>query len=398
MLKLFRKSGLSVRDLVAAGSAFLLVLVLMTSALSLAWYPANIGTYIFVAVLTAVVWPVSRVLPLATLVVVAVIVVVPLFWGYSDLEIRIIPLAVAGFRAAASGTRAYLVLPVTVVAALVALLPEFPRMLTVGEINNRVIVEWISDPSRRVLIALMLMVVLALGFAINRMRVVASDLALRNEQLLVLQASERERVSTEVRTAIARDIHDVVAHHVAAMVVRAQAADSVADREPERLREVVQAIAAEGNDALTAMRRAVQMMRAEGRDEPAAFDASVDVLVGRLRNGNRRVSVVGALSDADDAVRPTMLSILQEALTNVLLHSDSPQVDVRFAASPGFARMTVEDDGPGRDGSGLSNGGHGIRGMRERADAAGGSVVAGPRIGGGWSVRVVLPVSSGRDA
>ena len=96
MLKLFRKSGLSVRDLVAAGSAFLLVLVLMTSALSLAWYPANIGTYIFVAVLTAVVWPVSRVLPLATLVVVAVIVVNVLVWlGSGDWSLRFLALALS---------------------------------------------------------------------------------------------------------------------------------------------------------------------------------------------------------------------------------------------------------------------------------------------------------------
>ena len=394
MLKLFRKSGLSARDLIASGSALILVLALMTIALSLAWYPTDLGRYVFVAVLAAVVWPVSRVLPLTTLAVTACIAAVPFLWGYNNLEIRIIPLAIAGFRAAAGGSRAYLIVPVTAVAAILALLPEIPLMIAFGEIlNNRFVVDWIPDPSQRLLLALVLSVILVLGFAINRMRVVASDLAVRNEQLLVLQAAERERVAAEVRTAIARDIHDVVAHHVAAMVVRAQAADSVADLEPERLRETVQAIAADGNDALSAMRRAVRMMRADGPGEPGTFDAAVDVMVGRLNNSERRVRVGGELSDAGEAVESTMLWILQESLTNVMLHSESRDIDVHFSSSPAFHRLTVEDNGPGRGGSGLLSGGNGIRGMRERADAAGGSVSAGSRLGGGWSVRVVLPVT-----
>jgi len=397
MLKLFRKSGLSARDLVVSGAALIIVLTMMTVALSLEWYPTDLWRYVLVAVVTAVVWPVSRVLPATTLILVAAFVAAPSIWGYNDLEIRMVPLAVAGFRAASAGSRAYVVLPVTAIAAAIALVPEAPLMFAPGNTLSRTfIAEWITDPSRRLMVALVLAVILALGFAISRWRTVANDLALRNEQLLALRHAESERVATEVRTAIARDIHDVVAHHVAAMVVRAQAADSVADREPERLREAVQAIAAEGNDALTAMRRAVRVMRTDGRgalDSPASVHSAVDAMTGRLRDVGRRVSVDGDISGAGEDVTLTAMWILRESLTNVMLHSDSRDVRVRLSRSPDSVGVLVEDDGPASTSSGLSSGGNGIPGMRERADTLGGTVSTGPRPGGGWSVRVVLPLT-----
>jgi len=412
MLTPFRKSGLSAHDVIAAGAALVLALVVMGVALSLAWYPEEPWKYVFALIVSAIAWPVSRVLPKTVLGVAAVIVAAPFVWGYGDFEIRVLPLAVAGFRAAAMGSTVRFVVPVTAGAALFALLPagSLATMMTEtrgGGIHfewapsNRIVVEWISDPSRHAMIVLVLTVILALGFAIKRLRVAAGDLASRNEELLVLQASESERVAAEVRTAIARDIHDVVAHHVAAMVVRAQAADSVADREPERLREAVQAIVADGNDALTAMRRAVHMMRSDSLTlvhEPAAFSSAVEVLAGRLRSSGRQVHVEGEIPEAGERATVAVLWIVQEALTNVLLHSEARDIRVRFSASTDSVGVTVEDDGPGVASTGLVGGGNGVRGMTERAFAVGGSLSAGPRAGGGWSVRALLPLMDGRGS
>jgi signal transduction histidine kinase len=240
-------------------------------------------------------------------------------------------------------------------------------------------------------------VVAALGYAVHRQQQavhrqqqIAEDLNRQNAELIALRASERERVAIEVRTAIARDIHDVVAHHVAAMVVTAQAADRVADRDPALLRTTVRAIAVEGNEALAAMRQVVQVLRQRPNSD-RSFETALRELTDRLGTSGRRVTVSGEIAGTTEIVRDAVLRIVQESLTNVLLHSDAEHISVSFATTGSDIEVRVEDRGQRSETTPPTHAGNGIRGMRERARALGGQLSAGPRAEGGWTVRAVLP-------
>jgi signal transduction histidine kinase len=394
MPKLFRKGGSMVGDVALSAAALTVALAVMAVARSTFWHPMRAGRYPFVAVVSAIAWVTSRVYPKTTLIVVAAVVAWSPEWGIGAFELCTIPLAVAGFRAAVAGAPVAFVVPVVGISAAMAQLPNFGQVQTFLEYGSRLL-DWFYDPSRRLMIAIVLAVILALGYAMHGLRSEASDLASRNEQLIRLQVSESQRVAAEVRTAIARDLHDVVAHHVTAMVVRAQAAERVADLDPGKLREAVQAIADEGNDALAAMRRTVKMLRSGGSSpmlEPMSFRAAVDGLIEPLRSSGRQVEVDGDISGAGELVQLTVLWILQEALTNVMLHSGSHLIGVQLTDAPEIVEMTVRDSGPSSSPAGMTSGGNGIHGMKERAAAVGGRVSVGPAAGSaGWTVHAVLP-------
>ena len=402
MLKLFRRSGFSARDCVVAGTALALILVAFQFALFLGWRPLYFREYVLAAAVSAGAWLVSRAAPRTVLVIVAVVVAVPFIWGHAGTEVRLLSLAIAGFRAATFGSPIRFVVPITALSALFAVSPTIAigRIMKLSDRPQEMVMllSWMADPSQTVTLILGLTAVLALGFTIMRLHLAADGLAAQNDRLRLLQESERERVSQEVRTAIARDIHDGVAHHVTAMVVQAQAAVSVCDQAPERLADVVRSIASEGNDALAAMRRAVQIMRSDtqhGMGAPGTFESAVETFADRLRVSGRQVRVAGEFSPADDEAKITLLWILQESLTNVLLHSDAPHVGVQFSLEQERVRMVVEDAGPSAAHTRMASGGHGVRGMTERASMAGGVSSAGPRSGGGWSVCVDVPAFQG---
>jgi signal transduction histidine kinase len=223
-----------------------------------------------------------------------------------------------------------------------------------------------------------------------------------NDELVRLRAADRDRIAAEERAALARDIHDVVAHHVSAMVIRAQAADRLADSDPDGLHTAVQGIAADGKEALASMRRVVRVLRTERTptDSIPLVDA-IEHITARVRDAGIEVDsdvrVPGELTEFEEA---TVLRITQEALTNVLLHSRARRVRVGLTGDATGLHLEVLDDGaPGDAGEHgtSSEGGNGLRGMRERAAALGGSVTAGP-VDGGWRVAADLPVGEGRAA
>jgi signal transduction histidine kinase len=126
--------------------------------------------------------------------------------------------------------------------------------------------------------------------------------------------------------------------------------------------------------------------------EPMSFRAAVDGLIEPLRSSGRRVEVDGDISGAGELVQLTVLWILQEALTNVMLHSGSHLIGVQLTDAPEIIEMTVRDSGPSSSPAGMTSGGNGIRGMKERAAAVGGRVSVGPASGSpGWTVHAVLP-------
>ncbi|GEA81632.1 hypothetical protein CUD01_20760 [Cellulomonas uda] len=255
------------------------------------------------------------------------------------------------------------------------------------------------DLSSAVQLVALVVAAALLGAMVHRLARTSASLAERNAQLVALQeVRAREAVAAE-RTRIARELHDVVAHHVSAIVVRAQAADRVADAQPDAPREAVRWIAPAGKEALDAMRSVVRVLRAADEEAaPYAPTAGLDALPGVLaRVREAGLDVRATLPDPLPACAPqvglAVVRVAQEALTNVLVHSAAPHATVTLTRSATDVVLEVTDPGPPRPptaGTGL--GGNGLLHMRERAAAAGASVVAGALPGGGWRVRLVVPL------
>nr|WP_228046498.1 histidine kinase [Saccharopolyspora sp. HNM0983] len=200
--------------------------------------------------------------------------------------------------------------------------------------------------------------------------------------------------------ALARELHDVVAHHVTGIVVQAQAAQHVAADNPQAAAGALGAISDSGSEALAAMRRLVGGMRgAETGPEHATTDLRAD-LRSLVQHAEQRKS--GPHPDFQLDVRlpgpvpgdigRSALRIVQEALTNVERHGVGvTSVRIRVRTDGGDLVVQVADDGrPARAQPLGGPGGYGLVGMRERVELLGGRFAAGPG-GAGWCVEVVLP-------
>jgi signal transduction histidine kinase len=223
-----------------------------------------------------------------------------------------------------------------------------------------------------------------------------------------LRAVESQKVVVEERTRIARELHDVVAHHVSAIVIRAQAAERLAPGRPEVAVEAVRWIADAGKEALTGMRQAVQVLREADGDRALELaphgDRALELVpqptLADLRGIVERLAPVGldveiALPDPLPAVDPQVelaaVRIAQEGVTNALRHAEARRAVVRVAAEAGHLVVAVDDDGRSGKAPALSASGHGLRGMAERAAACGGRLDIARSDLGGWSVRASLP-------
>jgi signal transduction histidine kinase len=231
----------------------------------------------------------------------------------------------------------------------------------------------------------------------------AIGLALREVDTRRRAALEDVR-STE-RMELARELHDVVAHHVTGIVVAAQAAAVVARTSPDDVDRALAAIEHAGTDALTAMRRMVGVLRGqdtEGARTPGAELAEVPALVQRFDPDSRlvRLTTDPGLEHAvlPPGVAATGYRVVQEALTNVRRHAPEAatvEVDVRIREEA--LLVSVCNDGvSAAPGSGRSGGGFGLVGMGERVAALDGMFTAGPTAPGVWTVSVRLPLRGAR--
>jgi len=377
----------------------------ITVGLRLGWYPLNVGNYVAVGLIAALAILACREFPLAGLLTIGIITIFPP-WFFDEPEIRMIPLVFAAYFATSRGLRPVIAVPLVAFFTLFTVVP----FLAYGWIGIGA-VEMINyyplrDPSTRVLSAVVMLAAVLVGIFAQRQTATTAKLHERNEQLQALRNSEIERIASQERTRIARDIHDVVAHHVSAMVINAQAAEHVADAQPEKLRPAVRSVISNGQEALTAMRRAVKVLRADGPHayEAAAvpFDEAMQQLVARVRDTGLTVST----SLADDVrLTPTaeiaVLQISQEALTNVMIHSDASEVKLTLAKYGDAVQLSVTDNGSedlaqgivGRRLLGVGDGGSGIQGMRERAQALDGILEAG-RVEHGWRTSALMPLAA----
>ncbi|MFF0309369.1 sensor histidine kinase [Streptosporangium sp. NPDC004379] len=195
------------------------------------------------------------------------------------------------------------------------------------------------------------------------------------------------------REQLARDLHDTVAHHVSAMAIRAQAGLATAASRPDAATEALRVIEAEAAQALAEMRAMVHVLRRNAPADlaPGRSIADLSQLESPGRSGpSVRVEVEGDTAGLSPPVEAAIYRLAQESVTNARRHArHATRVLVRVSAGDTSVRLHVSDDGDPARPTGTP--GYGIIGMMERADLLGGTCVAGPDPGRGWSVTAVLP-------
>jgi signal transduction histidine kinase len=229
--------------------------------------------------------------------------------------------------------------------------------------------------------------------------------------LSLLRGTERDleqeaarRAVLEERARIARELHDVVAHHMSVLALRA---DSARYRFPglaEDLQDEFEAIQHTARDGMTEMRRLLGALRAESdrpETEPQPGAERIEELVERVRAAGTdvRLQVHGDYRELPAGVALSAYRIVQEALSNAIRHAPGASVEVLLHIGSGEVRLTVQDTGgptaAPEDMTGRAK--HGLLGIRERATAFGGSFTAGRRAGGGFAVTVTVPLGDKGD-
>ena len=242
---------------------------------------------------------------------------------------------------------------------------------------------------------------LTLPVGIAAVVIVASLMGSRSRQLARLREAEAQRLVTEERLRIARELHDIVSHTIATINVQAGVAAHLLDNNgrPEQTREALLAIKSASKEALDELRGILHVLRqadeAEPRD-PAPSLEQVDALAQATTRAGLPtvVRIDGDVRRLSPAVELTAYRVVQEALTNALRYAAGASAQVSLVYEPRRVVVEVVDSGPGVAGGTLGTG-HGLRGIRERVAAVGGQVEVGPRQEGGFLVRASLPASSG---
>jgi signal transduction histidine kinase len=225
----------------------------------------------------------------------------------------------------------------------------------------------------------------------------AAEAARRREE-------EARRQVTEERLRIARELHDVVAHNISLVNLQASVALHLIDQQPAQARTALATIKDASKEALVELRSVLGVLRQADEDEAAAPRAPapgldrLDDLVAQASSAgvDVRVTAIGAPRPLPAGLDLAAFRIVQEALTNVARHAAPTAAEVRLAYGDDLV-VEVVDEGrrlgaPAPPAAAGLGSGHGLVGMRERAEAAGGTLEAGPRPGRGWRVRLRLPL------
>jgi signal transduction histidine kinase len=214
-------------------------------------------------------------------------------------------------------------------------------------------------------------------------------------------ADEARRLLDEERLRIARELHDVVAHTMATISVQAGAAAHVLADRPEAAAEAIQTIRIASKDGLRELRAILNVLRRADEGEstrPVPRLAQIDVLIaGASRAGlPTALNRLGEPRPLPAAIDLTAYRIIQESLTNAIRHAGSATATVTLDYDETVLRVAVTDTGrgviPGANLAADNGAGHGLVGMRERAETVGGEVHAGPAPGGGFQVIAELPI------
>jgi signal transduction histidine kinase len=258
----------------------------------------------------------------------------------------------------------------------------------------------------------------AIGEAVRNRRAFVAAIRERAERAERTREEEARRRVAEERMRIARELHDVVAHHIALVNVQAGVASHVMDQRPDQAKQALAHVREASRNALGELQTTVGLLRQSGESAAPTEPAPGLAVLYDLVDGFRRAGLSVVLSEPppgedgrklSSAVDLTAYRVVQEALTNVQKHVGSgAHAEVGIRRVDGALEITVVDDGAGHaalDGIGddrgddldpaeTGAGGHGLVGMRERAAALHGECETGPLAGGGFRVHVRLPLET----
>jgi signal transduction histidine kinase len=244
-----------------------------------------------------------------------------------------------------------------------------------------------------------------LGVIARRWQTQARELAARAAELEEARTELARHAVAAERLRIARELHDVVAHSMSVIAMHAGVARLAVGTKPESEAAALDVIERSSREALAEMRRLVTVLRDDNADSaergPAPGVSQLHALVAGVVDAGVSVDVQteGDLDNVPAGVSLAAYRVVQEALTNVVRHAGSTRARLDVRVGDESVAIRVEDDGPaaGWQQPASRGGGHGTIGMRERLELYGGTLSAGPREGGGWSVEAQLPyMAAGR--
>ena len=244
---------------------------------------------------------------------------------------------------------------------------------------------------------LILVIVVAALILGDSQRQRSQAVAERDETRRAMVDTLRDRATAQERNRIARELHDVVAHHLSMIAIQAETARLATPGMPAEGQAQLAAIGDTARDALTEMRRLLGVLRVDVDDAaelaPQPGLDQIDELIEAARAAGTpvRLTLSGAPVPLPVGVDLSAYRIVQEALTNARQHAPGAAVEVEVAYTDDRLRLLIRDDGPGSTDTNPS--GHGLHGMHERAALVGGTLTAGPADAGGFLVEATLPVS-----
>ncbi|WP_291417888.1 sensor histidine kinase [Actinophytocola sp.] len=244
------------------------------------------------------------------------------------------------------------------------------------------------------LVALVVVWALILTRLVRRAR---ADAASRTASARAVESTLLELTARGERARIARELHDVVAHHISMISVQAETARLATPGMPPEGARKLQAIGDTARTALTEMRRLLGVLREDAGTEPTrapqpGLQQLLDLIDEMRTSASARLIVSGQVTPLDPGVELIAYRIVQEALTNARRHAPGAAVDVEIAYADDELRLTVRDNGPGPPPHTRGNG-HGLLGMRERVATVGGTLHTGPAPVSGFLVEATLPTA-----
>lgn len=241
-----------------------------------------------------------------------------------------------------------------------------------------------------------------LGDAWRKRRIDAEELARRADQLAAEREDRARRAVLDERVRIARELHDVVAHHVSVMGVQAAGARRILQSDPERASEALSSVEASSRKAVTELQRLVGFLRSSedpaGDVAPQPTISELGDLVEQVGRAGLPVHVrtVGMERDIPLAVGLSVYRIVQESLTNVMKHAGMVPTTVVVSYVADAIEVEIVN-GTSKVAAPSEGGGRGLLGMRERAAMLGGELDSGPARAGGYRVAARLPTDGAFD-
>ena len=235
----------------------------------------------------------------------------------------------------------------------------------------------------------------------------------RQELLRREHGRQLEVALIQERRRLAGELHDVAAHHLAGIVVQAAALERLIDRDPQTARDAAQQLRRQAKETLSGLRSVVGLLRSDKEAEESspglhdlpelinstrALGVDIELLDGGNLSGGADEADVGDALILSPLADTAVFRVAQQAISNALQHAPGSPITVELRRAEDSLELSVLNGPARRPSTDPGGGGTGLAVMRERTDAVGGSLHAGPVKGGGWRVRLVLPLAREEDA